>query len=126
MNFRKKRLSFWVALAAAYLLVLQSVTGALALGAQSERAMLDAFGNPLCITSVDQSGTDAGDQAKMPNCCVIGCSMFTQALGTPPDETVQTFHAPIVTEAAANRQPVDHLPAVEHKPGNPRAPPLTA
>jgi hypothetical protein len=52
--------------------------------------------------------------------------MFTQALGTPPDEAVQTFHAPIVLEAAVNRLPVDHIAAVEHKPGNPRAPPLTA
>jgi hypothetical protein len=48
---RGKLSSKGVALVAAYMLVLQALFGAFASGAAAGTAILDDFGNPLCITS---------------------------------------------------------------------------
>ncbi|MEO9336143.1 hypothetical protein ABFT80_01730 [Mesorhizobium sp. SB112] len=122
MNTRHKGSSFWVALVAAYVLVLQSTFGALALGTAPGAMTLDVFGNPLCITSSDQQGSDIDHV--MPNCCVLGCSMFAPVSSAPP-ETASLRHEwtgsfaillPLAASVIA-RSP-------EHDPGSPRAPPL--
>jgi hypothetical protein len=123
VNTRHKGSSFWVALVAAYVLVLQSTFGALALGAGPGDMMLDVFGNPLCITGTDQQGSDI-DHAKMPNCCVLGCGMFTPVSSAPP-ETASLRHEwtgsfAILVPLSAS----DMVRSPEHDPGSPRAPPL--
>lgn len=123
----------FVALAAAIVLVLQSFATAWAAGSTPSGTMLDAFGNPLCLTSADEPTVDlggsspAGDPSKMPNCCTLGCSMVSPLLAAPADDAgawlpvrLDTAEADLVTFAVI----VVTFP--DHDPGNPRAPPLTA
>lgn len=115
-----------VALLAACLLVLQSLLSGWA--AAQAAPMLDAFGNPLCLTSAGHDGGTAppGDHSSLPQCCALGCGAASPLLAAgPTDETgllrplssaavrfehVRTFH--------------DHGP--DHDPASPRAPPLIA
>ncbi|HEY4192947.1 MAG TPA: hypothetical protein VGM46_09910 [Mesorhizobium sp.] len=113
------------AFAAAYLLVLQSVVGAFALGVGPSPAQLDAFGNIICTHDGTGKLPDGGPQQRhMPNCCVLGCALASSALCTPPAEACRielrsSFHA------------IDYLPAApahlaferDRSPANPRAPP---
>ncbi len=127
---RKDSSRTFVALAAAFVIVLQSFATAWASGSMPSGAMLDAFGNPLCVTSADQPSValgdsgPSGDHSKMPNCCTLGCSMVSPLLVTPADDAgawrLDTAEADLVTFAVI----VVTFP--DHDPGNPRAPPLTA
>lgn len=123
----------FVALAAALVLVLQSFATAWAAGAMPAGAMLDAFGNPLCITSADQQTVDldgsgpAGDHSKVPNCCTLGCSMGSPVLATPADDAgtwlllrLEAAEADFMVSATVS------VAFPDHDPGNPRAPPLNA
>jgi hypothetical protein len=115
----------WVALAAACLLVLQSVVGALALGAGPSR--LDTFGNPLCIAGADQAGGAHGtDQSKLPNCCTFGCSTFSVSLARPAEHGPLLDRAAIASERPSGEYRIAPTRAHDHDPGNPRAPPPTA
>lgn len=123
------RWSLRVALAAAYMLVLQSIVGALALGIGPDASQVDAFGNPLCITSTDATdgGMGGADHSKLPNCCTFGCSLFSSALATPPESGTSVVRRADQSDGLARGY--DLLPAVsarDHEPGSPRAPPLMA
>jgi hypothetical protein len=115
------------AFVAAYLLVLQSLFGAFAHGIQANAAPLDAFGNVIC-THEGLAELPAGDpgQKQLPPCCVLGCMMGTQVLGSPPD--AERLQASVAFEVVAFRFPMsDHLTfARERSPANPRAPPELA
>ncbi|TKT82403.1 hypothetical protein [Aquamicrobium sp. LC103] len=126
MNRLRQKGSFWVALVAAYMLVLQSAMGALALGIGPSQPALDAFGNPLCITGTERS--DAGGKAGhglLPDCCVPGCAMFAPASNPPEAASVATLPSLPGRISFAVERDIS-VPAPEHHPGNPRAPPLTA
>lgn len=131
--FRRKGTSrTFVALAAAFVLVLQSFATAWAAGSMPAGGMLDAFGNPLCITSADQPTVDldgpgpVGDHS-MPNCCTLGCSMGSSLLATPADDS-GTWLSVRQDAAGADFLSVSAILVALHDydPGNPRAPPLTA
>lgn len=69
-NGQKKR-HLMSAFLAINLFVFQLLLASLSAQA-STTPMLDAFGNPLCITSTQQSD----DNLPIPDCCTLSCSMF--------------------------------------------------
>lgn len=116
------------AIFAALMLAVQLLAGGFAVGAAAAGSpMLDAFGNPLCITSSDVP--DAGDQnghSGLPDCCTPGCSMFAPAAGPDraPAALSNPLDGPTSIVIGTSVSPVATLP--DHDPGNPRAPPLHA
>jgi hypothetical protein len=112
------------AFVAAYLLVLQSLVGAFAHGIQANSAMLDSFGNVICThDGLTELPAGDSDQKKLPPCCVLGCVMGAQVLGSPPD--AEPVEARVAFEVVAFRvAKADHLTFErERSPANPRAPP---
>jgi len=116
-KFASKQIA-WMAIC---VIVLQTTLTAWASHA-SATPTVDAFGNPLCITSTD--GHEPDDRKpSIPNCCALGCA-FTSQLVTAPDFTVTPVAFRVV-------QPIPALAAIalpaviqgEHDPGSPRAPP---
>jgi hypothetical protein len=116
-----------VALVAAWLLVLQSMVGAFALGGASAAAPLDGFGNVIC-THDGAAGFPGSDRrpAHPPACCVLVCSLASPALAAPPDAGPLLVR--IDPETARIVFPVSgHRPwARGHSPSSPRAPPFAA
>lgn len=114
---------------ASYILVLQALIGAFALGAAVASPMLDVFGNPLCITSSDstKSWPDNTRHSAVPNCCTIACNMFAPVTvdGRTPSSLVNQlpFAAEKPTPAFDS---VEHILSPERNPGSPRSPPLIA
>lgn len=129
MHFvREKSGRAGVALVAAYMLVLQSLVGAFALGAAAASpVLLDVFGNPLCISSASgvASEEDHGDHGSMPDCCIIACSMFAPT--TADERAPRSLYNPLV-KTAQQTEPVYESViisfALEHSPGSPRSPPF--
>lgn len=123
--FRRKGWGFGVALAAALMLILQTAAASLALGQGTPP--LDIFGNPLCITtSTEHTAPAKGEHPSLPECCTLGCSMFSSVLASPSTGIAllaeHRREAPVVFRAAR----LDPSTAPEYDPGNPRAPPLAA
>lgn len=129
---RHSRLKSWdmgIAFVAAYMLVLQALVGAFALGAAAASPMLDAFGNPLCITSTDSTdtGSDRSDHSALPDCCTTACSMFAPV--TTEERTPSSVLNPFLSASDALTpafETVAHFISPERSPGSPRSPPLIA
>ena len=115
------------ALAAVYLLLLQSLLGAFAFGTGPSASPLDAFGNVIC-THEGAAQLPGGDPHRqhMPACCVLGCSMVSSAYAPPPD--AGRLAASLSSEAVAFTVPAfRHIDfARDRSPSNPRAPPALA
>lgn len=114
------------ALAVAYLLVLQSVLGALAFGSGPAVSQLDAFGNVIC-THEGAAGRPAGDpQQHQHDCCLLGCNLTAFAHGAPPAS--EAFIHVARYEQLSPLVPVSDLPVVgrERTSSKPRAPPVPA
>jgi hypothetical protein len=114
-----------LALVAAALFLVQSLSGGFAVAAGN--IPLDAFGNPLCITSSDHgTPADRSDHGKMPGCCMLGCAASATVATAPPGETslIIVFR----TEAPGRPlpAPIVIVQADDHDPGSPRAPPALA
>lgn len=110
------------------MLVLQGLFGAFATGAADAGEMLDAFGNPLCITSMDGGSQtpDSRDHSAMPDCCTAACGMFAPlAAENPSPHSLSNPLSPSATVEPTTGLAVFH-PAPGHDPGSPRAPPVTA
>jgi len=117
-----------IALAAAFLLVLQSMTASLAMGMMAGSTEFDAFGNPLCITGVsygDGTSQDGG-QHHIPECCTMGCPMLSGAQASPPDQNPIVLRDAPVAVLIDARYGTPPRVAPDHDPGSPRAPPLSA
>lgn len=116
-----------IALIAAFLLVLQSLTGALASGYAASSPMLDAFGNPLCITAniTPDNSSDQTDQRMIPDCCTISCSMFAPVLTDHPDG--RSLGNPLLSRTSGFKLSADLIlnsSLIEASPGSPRSPPF--
>lgn len=122
-----------VSFAAAAVLLLQMALSAWGTGAMAASPDLDAFGNPLCITSVDGPGfggdaglPGGGDHSKLPNCCTFGCSMVSPLLVA--QDTQSILLSPPTAAIRNGRQSLE-ISLARHAgyvPGNPRAPPTAA
>ncbi|PAP93553.1 DUF2946 family protein [Mesorhizobium wenxiniae] len=115
------------AIAAAYLLVLQSMLSAFAFGIGPDASQRDAFGNVIC-TQQGAAQLPGGDphQQHIPACCVLGCGMASAVYAPPPAAATLSGNFSVETVAFL-------LPAFRHldfardrSPSNPRAPPVTA
>ena len=125
MNSRRKRWSVATALAAACLLVLQSVLGAYALGASPNPALLDVFGNVICAergAAEHPSNTPHGGH--LPDCCTLGCNLAAVGLASPPN--MPAFARAFVFDALGFGIKAQHFifASRDRSPANPRAPPL--
>ena len=72
----------WAAFAVAIAVLFQSVLSIASAAVMPLAPQLDAFGNPLCITSVDHT-KPSQEQEKLPACCGQGCSVTWSALPAP-------------------------------------------
>ncbi len=118
-----------VAFVAAYMLVLQALIGAFALGTAAASPMLDAFGNPLCITSTDFTDSDSeqGNHSALPDCCTTACNMFAPV--TADERNASSVANPLAIAAEKLDPDFEFFGRVlspERNPGSPRSPPLTA
>jgi len=114
-----------VAFAAAFLVALQVSFASYAMAAGAGTTMVDAFGNPLCISHMEEQMSDTApgkERTLLPECCTLACAM---AIGfTPSDRAVSIFFNPLA-------QPSDRIadthadvvrPARNNLLGYPRAP----
>lgn len=116
-----------VAAAAAFVLFLQAFLTAWSVAAAPATPMLDAFGNPLCLTGADQDVSNVPDgQAKLPNCCTMGCGGAAPALPAP--ETSHDISWLTGSDLDGTPRVADAFPAIgpDHDPASPRAPPAAA
>jgi hypothetical protein len=100
-------------------LIVQSIASSFA---APPHPALDAFGNPLCITSTGHGQPDT-DHHKVPGCCILGCNALTSYIASPPDDAwlKNGFEATTIRFAPALRDIV--VGEDDHDPGSPRAPP---
>lgn len=117
----------WVALAAAYLLVLQAVFAGLASGAQAGGVTLDrSLAMTLCapgempVTSGGDQGTPHHDRM---NCCVLGCALSGGGLPAPAASFLPVVHRPADLIAFARHLDAPQGFIAGRSPANPRAPP---
>ena len=126
MHQARHRRGSTVAFIAALVLVLQSFLSAWATGALAAAPMLDAFGNPLCITSVDHDDTTpANDHSKLPVCCTFGCNMAAPLLAAAPEDGIALLRPIPADDVRFDRSEAFHIQGPGHVPGSPRAPPVT-
>jgi hypothetical protein len=114
------------AILAAVLFVVQMMISSWAMAGSVGQPMVDAFGNPLCVTDAD--GNPVGpskDHRELPACCAIGCSAFSASLLAPPVETASASLVAAGRPIFVLVRPVDPAARFDHDPGNPRAPPVT-
>lgn len=117
-----------IALVATYMLVLQALFGAFALGAAAASPLFDDFGNPLCITSgqLDERSPAPIDHSALPDCCTIVCSMFAPSLAGDRDaHSLENLLVFITAEPIQRFSDVARNLTLEPGPNSPRAPPLT-
>jgi hypothetical protein len=117
--------SLAVALAAALLLVLQSVFGAVAMGA--ETVQRDIFGNVICTDSgAERShGQDPGGR-HLPNCCTLSCAACVHGPADLPASAGLQHPAAVAVAHVYDRAPAPIHLAQRRTPANPRAPPQAA
>jgi hypothetical protein len=116
-----------VAFAVVVILLLQGFFTAWTNAAMASGSMpVDAWGNPLCITSTDDGSSPDGDSVKIPNCCTMGCGMSTTMLPQPSLADHAIRHDLTGTEIRFFRTNPPLGTSRDHDPGSPRAPPLTA
>ena len=110
-------------LVAALVLALQSFLTAWAAGAMP---MLDTWGNPLCVNSVEESGAGHGEHANLSTCCAMGCvSGFSALAGPDADHFVAVLRVAALS-LSTMREGLPRFAAPAPHPGNPRAPPAAA
>jgi hypothetical protein len=128
MAGRRQGRSTWVAIFAAYALVLQVVTAGLAGGALAGATppMLDAFGGVIC--TADMSG-EHGSPTRTPHphtdpSCLAACALAGQVLIGPP--TAPGLAAPSRRTHAVAALPSHDAPTPRRQLGplGPRGPPL--
>lgn len=114
-----------VALCAAFVLLLQAFAAGWAAGATPVAPTVDAFGNVLCVTSVDHEGPSPGqDHGKMPNCCTFGCSSAVPFLDTSRVDDNWLIEAREFATGRAGTVQAVRVDRHELDPASPRAPPV--
>ena len=114
------------AILAAVVFVVQMMLSSWAMAASVGQPMVDAFGNPLCVT--DAGGNPSNppkDHNKLPACCTIGCSAFSAGLVAFPADPARVSLAPSPEPAFTLPRASDPVVHLDHDPGSPRAPPVT-
>lgn len=118
----------WVAVAAAYLVVLQAVFAGLASGANAAAFSLDrALALTLCAGGEAPAGTSHGDAAAhdQSSCCLLGCALSGGGAPAAPAAFLPVIHRPVDLIAFQRRLDLPHGFAAGRSPANPRAPPAS-
>lgn len=127
---RSTRSSRWVAIAAAYLLVLQAVFAGLASGAHAGGMSLDrTLTMTLCAPGDMPPGanSDRGTaQHDQMTCCVLGCAFSGGGEPVAAADYLPVIHRAIDLIAFARRLDAPHGYVAGRSPANPRAPPSDA
>lgn len=110
-------------MAAAVALLLQSLLLAWSMaGAAQGAPMLDAFGNPLCITTTHSDQAPGAPVDAHLRCCTLACGSAGLIAAEPP--AGPTLAAPLSISVAVIRPRIDSAePPAERLTANPRAPP---
>jgi hypothetical protein len=117
-----QRFRYCLMLAAASMLLLNALVMSIA-SAHAADTMVDAFGNPLCITSAD--GDTAPADAGLPDCCTFGCGAVSlQLVAEDADDPLGVVRPRDLAVGFLGDRPAPTRLA-DYEPGNPRAPPLT-
>ena len=115
-----------VAIAAAYVLVLQSLLTSFAFAADKPAGRLDAFGNVICTHAGTAEQPSGDPQNHKPSCCAFGCTFSSLGYGAPPDAAVG-LKTGFAETAATLPVAADHRHfSRPRSPANPRAPPRLA
>lgn len=112
-----------IALAAMLILLAQAFFTAWTTGAMASGAMpVDAWGNPLCVTSVEHGASDGGT-FQIPGCCAMACAMSAAMLAQPAgaERSIRADLTGIRLPLVASTPFIDT--SRDHDPGSPRAPP---
>ncbi|MGA0563591.1 hypothetical protein ACO2RV_14190 [Ancylobacter sp. VNQ12] len=114
-----------MALAVAYLVVLQALLGGLASGAHAgSLASVDAFGQVLCL-GVQTGPASPDDPAHhTPDCCATGCQTSVGTALPPPAGTLLAAPSAVDHAQPLLPRPVVLASGVERSPRHTRAPPL--
>ncbi|MDQ0512855.1 hypothetical protein [Ancylobacter amanitiformis] len=117
-----------MALAVAYLLVLQSLLGGAASGAHAGNlATVDAFGQVLCLTGhqtpASPPDSPSAPAHHAPDCCTTGCQISALA-ALPPAAAGIAAPRPVVAERALLPADAAVAAGLQRSPKNARAPPL--
>jgi hypothetical protein len=117
----------WVAIIAAYLLVLQAVFAGLTSGAHAGGLSLDrTLAMTLCAPGEIPagSGSDQGSaRHDQMTCCVLGCAFSGSGAAAGPATFLPVIHRTVDLVAFARRLDAPHGYVAGRSPANPRAPP---
>lgn len=119
--------SRWVAIAAAYLLVLQAVFAGMASGAHAGAMNLDrTLAMTLCAPGEMPPGANS-DKGTTPHdqmtCCVLGCALSSGGEPVASTDYLPVIHRAIDLIAFARHLDAPHGYVAGRSPANPRAPP---
>lgn len=114
-----------MALAVAYVLVLQALLGGFATGAHAASGFaVDAFGQVLCLGTHGAPSAPPDPTHHTPDCCTTGCQASLGASLPPPVPAgLARRFAPALVNAPLPREAVV-AGGVERSPRHARAPPL--
>ncbi|UDF32392.1 UNVERIFIED_ORG: hypothetical protein LHK14_21540 (plasmid) [Roseateles sp. XES5] len=128
MHLQQRR-NGWVAFAVAALMALQAFLSPLAQASVIGSSPIDAYGNPLCITHLDeqkQASTPDKERPSAPNCCTLACGMAAGLV--PPFRPVLILFNPLAQPSQrifdSYEDPARSVR--EALPGHPRGPPTFA
>ncbi|WP_186421030.1 hypothetical protein [Bosea sp. CS1GBMeth4] len=117
----------WVALAAAYLLVLQAIFTGLASGANAAGFNLDrSLAMTLCAGG--ERPMDQGDSAAahaLTTCCMLGCAFSGTGAPAAPADFLPVVHRTVDLVAFQRRLDLPAGFVAGRSPANPRAPPAS-
>lgn len=118
-----------VAFAVALLMALQALLSPLALAASAGASPLDAFGNPLCITHVEQpepASAPGKAHSSASDCCTLACGMVLSFV--PTDRSDFIVFDPLAQPSRRMSDGYGDAPPSVHEalPGHPRGPPALA
>lgn len=122
------RSSRWVAIAAAYLLVLQAVFAGLASGAHAAGMSLDrTLALTLCAPGEMPAGANSDKgmaQHDQMTCCVLGCAVSGGGEPAATGAYLPVIHRATDLIAFARHLDAPHGYVAGRSPANPRAPPF--
>jgi len=124
---RKAGMRRWVALAAAYLVVLQAIFAGLASGANAASVSLDrSLAMTLCAGG-DQpmSQSDGAAAHELMSCCMLGCAFTGAGAPAAPADFLPVVHRAVDLVAFQRRLDLPSGFVAGRSPANPRAPPAS-
>lgn len=116
----------WVAIIAAYVLVLQGLFGAVVSGQNLAPALLDRAAHlTLCAPGAESAPLPGEEPAPhLPACCLLGCAWIGAAYAPPDRPALPDSAEPRATIARFDDLTERPLPGQERLAARPRGPPL--